>query len=77
MTQVNKNDRVRLTDIDPRLHSLGLRLYQEGTVICTRQLPSDDGPKALVDFDGYTGHLHVDQDQIEPIIGRNKTWKTL
>ena len=65
MTKLNKNDRVRLTDTDDRLNSLGLWLNQEGTVVSTRQLPEDDGEQVLVDFDGYSGHVALGRSFVE------------
>lgn len=65
MTKLNKNDRVRLTDIDTRLDSFGLWLNQEGTVVSTRNLSSDDGEQILVDFDGYNGHIALDRKMVQ------------
>lgn len=79
MTKLNKNDRVRLTDIDPRVSGLGLWLNQEGTVVSTRHLPEDKEPKVLVQWDGYRGHISLDQSMVESLTksGQPKTYQIL
>ena len=67
MATLNKKDRIRLINVDHRLFTFGMFKNQEGTVISTRQLSTDYVPQVLVDFDGYTGHVSLNQNQVEVI----------